>query len=161
MRDLLEKHFHRLQRELGVETVDDLGVLQRRDLLRFAVAAAALRPGQEPPADVPVQAHPLFLSSVVSWTAGPQEIELDPDGLHPSTRHGLPAGIRLMGAGQDVTFHTHAHEGTPVRVHTALTDVRLTSGRSGDLLVGTVTRRFVDVADSRPLVTSHEKWIAR
>ena len=157
--DVLEAEYKRLTEILGDETVEELGALRRADLLRFELACGALVPGNE--AAGRVQAHPLYLSSVVSWTPGPFEAELDPDGLDPRVRHGLPDGVRLMGAGQDVTFHSPAYEGTEVRVHAALIDVELKHGSKGSFLLGTLRRRFVDASDGTPLVTSVEKWIAR
>ncbi|TDD70727.1 hypothetical protein E1262_08750 [Jiangella aurantiaca] len=144
----------RLAAEAGVTRRRDLGALPARDLERFAVAA-----GGPPPVDGAVP--PLYLSSVMGWSAGPPEAELRPDGSGADETRGLPLdGLRLMGAGQELEFHGTVRAGDRVVEHTTLLDVRRKAGRSGDLLLLTVERRFTDEAD-RPLVTCRETFVAR
>lgn len=147
----LETKYEQLRKLLGKAHTERLGVVSQRDLDRFAVASHS--PG--------VASHPLFLSSVMGWGAGPQEDELDLDGTSPEATRGLRVGdVRLMGAGQDLEFHAQVQAGTAVVVHTCLADIQLKRGRSGSLLVLCLRRRFTDDTD-QPLVTCRESFIAR
>lgn len=159
MTALLDSQYQRLQAEVGKERSERLGVVARRDLERFAFASHAPLP--QPGSDGSVVAHPLFLSSVMGWGAGPPEEELDTDGTAASDTRGLPLeGVRLMGAGQELEFHAMVHDDTNVVVHTTLTDLEMKHGRSGAMLVLRILRRFTDEA-GRALVSCHESFIAR
>lgn len=155
----LHVHYVRLRSELGRESTERLGVVQGRDIERFALATQAPPPRRD--ADGALLAPPLFLSSVMGWGAGAPETELDVDGTAPSDTRGLPVGgVRLMGAGQELRFHAPVREGTSVVVHTSLADVELKEGRSGPLLLMRILRRFTDDC-GRELVTCHESFVAR
>lgn len=162
MSGYLKAKYERLLVEVGREHTTRLGTIAARDLHRFAVASQAPEgwsdQGYEQGEPV---APPLFLSSVMGWGAGPPADELDPDGTSVEETRGLPlAGVRLMGAGQDLEFHAPVRAGASVNAHTSLEDVQLKHGRSGTLLIMRVLRRFTD-ADGRPLVTCRESFIAR
>lgn len=146
--DAIAAAAERLAAETGVTRRRDLGPLAARDLERFAVVAGG-----------PVAQ--LYLSSVMDWSTGPQESDLREDGTGSEATRGLPLdGLRLMGAGQELEFHRPVRAGDRVVEHTTLLGVRRRSGRSGDLLLLTVRRRFTDDAD-RPLVTCDETFVAR
>lgn len=146
--DVIATAAERLAAETGVTRRRDLGPLPARDLERFAVVAGG-----------PVAQ--LYLSSVMGWSTGPQESDLREDGTGIDETRGLPLdGLRLMGAGQELEFHRPVRAGDRVIEHTTLLDVRRRSGRSGDLLLLTVRRRFTDDAD-RPLVTCDETFVVR
>lgn len=147
----IQSEYNRLRGLIGKQQTEILGTLSQRDLDRFALAAGS--------ADSEV-AHPLLLSSLVSWTGGPAESTLAADGLHPAVRHGITDKLRLMGAGQDVSFHGPVRPGVEVTVHTSFVDVQIKEGRSGEMLIAVVVRQFVD-ADGRALVTSRESVIGR
>ncbi|MDE0195330.1 MAG: MaoC family dehydratase N-terminal domain-containing protein [bacterium] len=137
---------------VGVSTTEHLGRIEPLAAQRFAVAAGALQ------SDAP---HPLLLSSVMGWHAGPDESELYPDG----TAHGFVPGVpledvRLMGAGQDLEFHEQPRMGSEVTLETTVSDVQLKHGRSGDLLLIHLTRRYT-AADGTLLTTCRETFIAR
>ncbi|WP_170140242.1 FAS1-like dehydratase domain-containing protein [Prauserella marina] len=154
----MEKHAEALRAELGRERAERLGVLDGRDIARFAVVT-----GQPERRDVTgaVLAPPTFLSSVMGWGAGVPDDELDGDGTAAEDTRGLPLeGVRLMGAGQELEFHAPVPAGTAVVVHTSLTDVRMKEGRTGPLLLLRILRRFTTDA-GRALVTCHESFIAR
>lgn len=159
MTTALDSQYERLQEEVGKQRSERLGVVARRDLERFALAAHAPLP--QPGHDGSVVAHPLFVSSVMGWGSGPPEDELDTDGTAATDTRGLPLeGVRLMGAGQELEFHAPVHDGTNVVVHTTLTDLERKHGRSGEMLVLRILRRFTDEA-GRALVSCHESFIAR
>ena len=159
MSDPLEAVHQRLSAVLGQESTQPLGVVEGRDIERFAVASQS-PPGWSGTGDQRV-APPLYLSSVMGWGSGPAEDELRPDGSGPDETRGLPLdGVRLMGAGQDLEFHQPVREGTAVVAHTSLAEVELKYGRSGSLLIMKILRHFTD-ADGQPLVTCRESFIAR
>lgn len=137
---------------VGTSTTEHLGRIEQLAAQRFAVAAGAI-PSAEP--------HPLFLSSVMGWQAGPDEQDLYPDGTAHGFVPGLPLGdVRLMGAGQDLEFHEPPQAGADVTLETTVSDVELKHGRSGDLLLIHLTRRYTD-ADGTLLTTCRETFIAR
>jgi acyl dehydratase len=153
----LQDQYERLQAELGTEHTERLGVIDRRDIARFATASHAPTSSRGGDAVAP----PLFLSSIMGWGSGPPEDELDTDGTAPAETRGLAVGgVRLMGAGQDLEFHAPVRAGTTVVVHTSLADVQLKHGRSGSLLLMRILRRFTD-EHGQPLITCRESFIAR
>lgn len=158
----LEAKYEQLRREVGREHTTKLGTVADRDLHRFAVASHAPEGWSDqgyPEGDL--VAPPLFLSSVMGWGAGPPESDLDTDGTSVEETRGLPlAGVRLMGAGQDLEFHAPVRAGACVHAHTSLEDVQLKHGRSGTLLILRVLRRFTE-ADGEALVTCRESFVAR
>ena len=136
---------------VGVSTTEHLGRIEPLAAQRFAVAAGA-KPSGDP--------HPLFLSSVMGWHAGPDESDLYPDGTAHGFVPGVPlSDVRLMGAGQDLEFHEPPEVGADVTLETTVTDVELKKGRSGDLLFH-LTRRYT-TADGTLLTTCRETFIAR
>lgn len=155
----LEDHYQRLRSEIGKEHSELLGTITSRDTQRFAIASNAPFPCDG--ADAPVNAPPLFLSSVMGWGGGPPENELGPDGAGLSETRGIPLdGVRLMGAGQDLQIHEPVVVGMVVRSHASLIDVQIKEGRSGTLLIMKIRRRFTDDA-GMALLTCEESFIAR
>ena len=137
---------------VGTSTTEHLGRIESLAAERFAVAAGAVRSGTP---------HPLFLSSVMGWQAGPAADDLYPDGTAHGFVPGVPlAEVRLMGAGQDLEFHEQPEVGADVTLETTVSDVELKHGRSGDLLFIHLTRRYT-AADGTLLTTCHETFIAR
>lgn len=162
MSGYLKAKFEQLLVEVGKEHTTKLGTIAARDLHRFAIASRALDGwSDQGHTEGETVAPPLYLSSVMGWAAGPPEDELDNDGTSVEETRGLPlAGVRLMGAGQDLEFHAPVRAGASVVAHTSLEDVQLKHGRSGTLLIMQVLRRFTDAA-GRPLVTCRESFVAR
>ncbi|MGH3240708.1 MAG: FAS1-like dehydratase domain-containing protein [Spirillospora sp.] len=162
----LEEVCERVREQVGTVVRDSLGRVSATEFQRFAMAAgetdpvyfddAAARAAGLPGAVAP----PLFLSSVLGWGAGPADAELGADGTGDETA-GLPlAGLRLMGAGQDLDFHNPVHDGVRVVRETSVEDVTLKAGRSGPFLVITRLRRFLDESGT-PLLTCRDNLIAR
>lgn len=158
MVDILQSQYQWLQVEVGTTKSVELGPVTRHDFERFATAA-----GLDPlpnDADSSIAPH-LYLSSVMGWGSGPPEGHLGPDGTSASESRGFPlAGLRLMGAGQDLEFHTPVRDGMTVTETTLLDYVQLKEGRSGPFLTVQLVRRFFDQAGTL-LVTCRETFIGR
>ena len=155
MTSAVRQCYEAVQDHVGAERTQPLGAIGTRDAQRFAVAVRGL----EPHADEPM--HPLFLTSVLGWGTGPAEGELRSDGLGPDDTRGLPAGaLRVMGAGQEVVVHREPRPGVLITVHTSIVDAQFREGRSGELLIVRVRRRFTDDT-GHDLVTCHETFLAR
>lgn len=145
--------FESLTAQVGIERTESVGVVERRDLERFAIACGA----------TPLDgiAPPLFVTSMMGWSAGDPEELLDGDGTSRADTRGIDVhDVRLMGAGQDVVVHEQVHAGTTLAVHTSVDDVRLKRGAGGEFLMLTVLRKFSDDS-GRVLITCRESFIAR
>lgn len=155
MSGALRRCYEVVRESIGRESVDLLGRIDGRDARRFTVAVRGREP--EPGEHV----HPLFVTSVLGWGAGPEQDGLRPDGLGPGDIRGVPAeDVRVMGAGQEIVVHRPPEPGTTITVHTSVADARYREGRSGELLIVRVRRRFTD-EDGADLVTCHETFVAR
>ncbi|MGW4589318.1 FAS1-like dehydratase domain-containing protein [Amycolatopsis thermoflava] len=155
MSSRVRRCYEAVRESAGAERVQSVGPLDARDAQRFTVAVR----GREPAPGEPV--HPLFLTSVLGWAAGPAEDDLRQDGLGPDDTRGLPTeDLRVMGAGQEIVVHREPEPGTPITVHTSITDARFREGHSGELLIVRVRRRFTDDS-GHDLVTCHETFLAR
>ena len=158
MTDLVDV-YERLVEAQGATTTLDLGEVRACDFRRFAYAVGDINPRyfDEPVAEAP----PIFLTAVMGWEAGPLESDLRADGSVPTATAGLPLeGLRLMGAGQELEFHRPAVDGQRVTMDLSIEAVSLKKGKSGDLIVLTLLRRYHDSAGNA-LVTCHENLIAR
>lgn len=163
----LESALARASERVGHTQRVDLGLVAARDVQRFAVAAddggaeyldaeSARVAGYEAPV-----APLLYLSSVLGWQAGPAEAELLADGNARDPLGDVPLdGLRLMGGGQELTFHEPVRHGTHVTMEVVVDDVRMKQGREGPLLLIDVVRRYVDDG-ARILVECRETFIAR
>lgn len=135
----------------------DLGSVAKRDLARFAAAVTGSVAG---PSVVGGRPHPLFLSSVLGWGDGPREDELMADGNAADPFAGVALdGLRLMGGGQQLTFHRDLTPDVPVTMDTSIVDCQLRQTRGGALLVLVLERRYSD-ADGA-LVECRETFLGR
>ncbi len=108
-----------------------------------------------------LMAPPLFLTSVMSWGAGPRNDELRHDGVARTFLDELPLGsLRLMGGGQTLELVSPVVEGTVVDCVVELVGVNLKEGRSGQLVVLSSTSTFADRSGDT-LVRCHEQVLAR
>ena len=159
--------YEQVKRELNRPRRIPVGTLRRREFQRFAAASddpnplffddAFARDCGYPAAITP----PLYLSSVMGWEAGPPQDELRPDGTPATDATALAIeGLRLMGAGQELEFHRPAVDGTEVVMEFSVSNVEFKRGRSGELLVIEVQKKYLDGA-GLPLVTCRENFIAR
>lgn len=167
MSTTFETAYASAQHVLGKVNVLDLGRVSRKDFQRFAFAIDDLNPRYLDENEArahgfpDVVAPPIYLSGVMGWEPGPAEWELRPDGTGRTETAGLPLeGLRLMGAGQELEFHHPVTDGLHVKAHVSLDRAELKQGRSGQLLLLRILRRFVD-GDGRELITCRESFIAR
>lgn len=140
---------------VGRTSSTPLGTLDELSLQRFKVAVAGSIDGE-----VTDQTHPMYLSSILAWGAGPAEGELLPDGNAPDPFHGIDVtGLRLMHGGQQLEFHRDARAGMDVTMDVTLRSAELKESKSGQLLVLVVERRYSD--GDGLLVTCSETFLGR
>ena len=163
----LQSAYDRLQERLGQVTRVRLSTVRAADFRRFAVACDHLDPvvmddAAAVAAGLPSSvAPPSFVSSVMGWGEGPPSGELRPDGTGGDPLSGLPVeGLRLVGAGQQVEIHGPVVDGTELHLEITLEEVQLKQGRSGELVLLKIRKRFLDGHD-RQLVVCDETFIGR
>lgn len=140
---------------VGTSTRTELDAVHVRDLARYDVAVTGSLPDHS--GDL---ATPLYLTSVLAWGAGPEEADLLPDGNAADPFAGFDvAGLRLMGGGQQLTFHRDLEPGRPITLEVALASADLKEVGSGRLLVLVVNRRYTD--DQGLLVECKETFLGR
>ncbi len=144
-----------------------LGRISAKEFQRFAYAIGDLNPhyvnGESPHTTdfPPIVAPPLFLSGVMGWSPGPPEEALRGDGTGLTETAGLPlAGLRLMGAGQDLLLREVIVDNMEIVVDVSVDDVELKRGRTGTLLILHILRRYFD-GEGREVLTCRESFIAR
>jgi acyl dehydratase len=144
-----------------------LGAIHRREFQRFAVAVGDFNPIYFDEDAARASGHaglvvpPMFLSAVMGWGAGPAEGALREDGLAESDSFLIPVpGLRLMGGGQEIEWHSPLLEGVQVTLLRTLENVRLRDGRTGPMVLLIVRRRYVD-AGGRLLASCRETFIGR
>jgi acyl dehydratase len=104
---------------------------------------------------------PLYLTSLMGATAGPTETDLRADGLSEVASFMVPVpGLRIVGAGQQVSFERPVVEGTDVFLRRRVVEAALRKGKSGPLLIFVVERLYVD-EQGRTLVSCRETFIGR
>lgn len=135
---LLERYYETTKAQIGRRARHDRGVVDALAIARYAVAIgaqdpihtdrdAARRAGFED-----VVAPPNFLAGIFDWTAGRPEHELNPDGTDADTeRSGELAGLRGMGAGEQMAVHRPLVAGTHVIEEEELVDVVMKHGSRG------------------------------
>jgi hypothetical protein len=136
------------------------GTVYARDIERFAVASGDQVPV---PADQSgrIAAPPMMLTSIIECSSGPPLAALRADGTGVGREGWLPLeGLRLMGGGQDLVFHADVLSDQSFTATPMLEEVQLKDGRSGPLLLLTITTVFRD-QDDRELVTCRETIIGR
>ncbi|MBI4578598.1 MAG: MaoC family dehydratase N-terminal domain-containing protein [Planctomycetes bacterium] len=127
------------RREIGHETVQDLGECTRLLIGRFAVAINDRDPLYRDPEYArslgysDVIAPPTMLTSIRGWGAGPFPDELRTDGSAAETTAHLE-GFRRMGAGQKLTLVSPVVAGDHISVRRKLVAAYSKRGRSGNLV---------------------------
>ena len=154
-----------LRAMVGVKGPSVEGAVTARDVHRFAVACgdddeiytsaeAARAAGYD---GIPAPA--LMLTSTIDWDAGPLG-QLRADGSGVGREAWLPLeGLRLMGGGQDVTFHTDLLAGMGF-VGVVSLDRLVRKEGAGPLLLLTLKIEYMNL-DGEPLATCLETLIAR
>jgi acyl dehydratase len=104
---------------------------------------------------------PLLLSSCRSWEPGPSHEDLAEDGMS-LVDVGYPRGrgLRALGGGQSLEFHADGLAGVELVTEAEVTSASLKEGRSGDLLVVEIERRFLTL-EEEPLLTCKETRLFR
>jgi acyl dehydratase len=156
-----------LHGQIGRPTRDEIGPVAPIWARRFALASGETDPVFFDDAAAAAAGYagtplpPLLLSSTRSWTPGPDRDDLGEDGM-VLTDVGYPAGsgLRTLGGGQSLQFHADALAGVDLAVEAEIKDVRTKEGRSGELLIVEVERRFL-TADGELLITCDETRLLR
>jgi len=150
-----------LQSMVGTAGPEIRGILRAEHAARFAAAS-----GEEDPvyrnagADDQVPCPPMLLSSVLEW-GSPALQDLREDGTGAGREGWLPlSGLRLMGGGQDLEFHTEVRTGQAFTAVPRLHDVTLKEGSAGSLLLLSIAVEYL-AEDRTPLLTCLETLIAR
>jgi hypothetical protein len=157
---LVEEAYEELAALVGVCGPPVHGTVLARDIQRFAVASGDDAP-ETSRVDGRIVAPLLMLSSTIEWGAGRPMDELHVDGTGLGRERWLPlTGLKLMGGGQDLIFHTEVLSDESFRAVPKLEHVQLKDGGSGPLLLLIITTVFRG-ADGAELVTCRETLIAR
>ncbi len=163
-----------LVREIGRSSTEQLPPITERDLGRFRAAVTGVLPGPTTPdAATPDPGlsdsrlvDPLYLTSVLQWDAGPEEGELLADGNASGTFLGLDlGGLRLMGAGQQITLHRAVPIGVPLLRRSELVSARYREGSTGPLVIIEIRRSYssadADSAEGAPILESVDTFLGR
>jgi hypothetical protein len=140
----------RLASRVGNTEHEDLGVLTRRDFLRFATATndqRYLEMVRAEPFDRAVPAPLLYLAGILHWASGPSGAELRADGLArrdaPGVTEPEDEHLNVMHGGQSIAFHARAYEGMEVRASRLLLSAQRKHGRDRNFLLVTTSTAFV------------------
>jgi acyl dehydratase len=156
-----------MRKRIGAEEATDLGVIDALTIRRYARAVGETNPlyydaefardnGFED-----IIAPPNLLVSVLDWTEGSPNEALRRDGTESGvTLPGVPeSGYRLMGGGEDMTFHRPVFPGQHLTLITALHEVTLRDTRSGPMAVAKTLRRYF--ADGELALSSIQTILVR
>jgi len=143
-----------LEREVGVEYVENLGLVSATLTKRYAAAVGETNPLYRDAeyarargyADV--VAPPNFVPGVIFWTEGAPYDQLREDGTEADTHlPGVPAkGVRVMGGGEEMHFVKPVVAGTVITRRTVLLDVTARETSQGPMLVARYADRYTDQA---------------
>lgn len=139
-----------MAKHIGVEVASDLGVIDALTIRRYARAVGetnqlyydadfARENGYSD-----IIAPPNLMVSVLDWTPGSPNEELRHDGTEADiTMPGVPqSGYRLMGGGEDMTFHQAVVPGQHLTLTTTLREVSLRDTRTGPMAIAKLLRRY-------------------
>jgi acyl dehydratase len=141
-----------LRREIGVEHCEELGEISAILVKRFAAAVGeqSLLYTDTTYAQAcgyaDVIAPPTFVTAVITWTLGAPYDRLREDGTEADTHlPGVPAqGVRIMGGGEQMTFHEPVVAGTTVTRRTVLLTASERASRQGPMLVARYRDTYTD-----------------
>jgi acyl dehydratase len=145
-----------LAAEIGVEHVESLGEISAGAVARYAAAIGDPNPLYSDPAHArsrgyaDVVAPPNFVAAVINWTAGAPYERLREDGTEADTHlPGVPArGVRVMGGGEEMTFHEPVVAGMALTRTTVLREVSERDSSQGAMLVARYRDAYRDGAGS-------------
>jgi acyl dehydratase len=143
-----------LQAEIGVEHVESLGEISAAAVARYAAAIGDPNPLYSDPdyarscGHADVVAPPNFVAAVINWTAGGAYERLREDGTEADTHlPGVPAqGVRVMGGGEEMTFHQPVVAGMALTRTTALGELSERESSQGPMLVARYRDAYRDGA---------------
>lgn len=165
--DAVEQVYESAKADIGTRHVAHLGVVTAAHFQSFAYAVGDENPLYLDRAAAAAAGHPdviappIFLTAVVGWSPGPSERLLRPDGAEEAEVGDVHLdGLRLMGAGQELEFHSDIVPGLDITMEVTVEDITLKRGASGTLMFISLLRRYHDAAE-RLLVTCRETFIAR
>jgi acyl dehydratase len=157
-----------LQRAVGAHRTDVLGEVTALMISRYARAVGDSDPLYVDAAFARAHGHtdviapPNLVTGVVGWGDGGPEDRLREDGTEIGEHlPGIPdSGFRLMGGGEQMSFHRDVVAGTTVHQQITLENVQRKQARTGTMAVLTYRIEFRDSAGS-PLITSVRTVLAR
>ena len=167
MTNAVEVAYEAIQDHVGQVARTHVGRITARDFQRAAAATDDLNPvyfdqgAAREAGHAGVVAPPGYLTSVLEWGWGPPEQDLRPDGVVPATLANAPVeGLRLMGAGQELTFHADVVDGMELVMDAQVHDVVMKAGDSGPFLILRISRTYTD-AEGACVLTCLESFIGR
>jgi acyl dehydratase len=142
----------RLEQELGVAHVEELGEVSPILTKRYAAAVGDRNPLYLDEAAAAaagyanVIAPPNFIAAVITWSPGAPYDGLREDGTEADTHlPGVPAqGVRVMGGGEEMTFEKPVVAGTVLTRATELIDVSLRESSKGAMIVARYQDLYTD-----------------
>lgn len=157
-----------IRTRIGSETTHTLGPVTALMIRRYARAIGESNPlyydaeFARSRGHADIVAPPNLVTAITTWDEGPATDDLRTDGTPETVQlEGIPSsGVRVMGGGEDMEFHTPITAGTTVVEHSTLLDAELRQGRNGRFIVVRYRHEFVD-GDGLLLVTSTRKVLLR
>jgi len=151
-----------LQTHIGYKTRKELGELSQSIIRRYARAVADNNPLYQDEEFAKaagyknIVAPPNLIPSIVDWSEGSPEQGLRVDGTESGDHlPGVPeSGVRVMGGGEDMEFHSPAIAGNRITVESWLETVELRNSKSGLMIVLSYRNRYLDEMDRLLLATT-------
>jgi hypothetical protein len=149
--------------------IDDYpGEITRNDVRRFAFAIGDENPlfhdlkSAQALGYADLVTPPVFLTSVISWGAGQPHVALRADGALADPLLGaLFPRLRLMGAGQSISYSEVPICGMWLRRRSTFLDATVKQGRSGAFALISIRREFSDERTGQRILDCREDYIAR
>jgi acyl dehydratase len=141
-----------LEREIGVEHQETLGLITAYRIAQYAAAVGEDNPLYLDPeyarsrGHADVVAPPNFAAAVITWSAGAPYDRLRDDGTEVDSHlPGVPAsGVRVMGGGEEIEFVKPVVAGTELSRTTVLIDVLRREGKSGEMVLAHYSDSYRD-----------------
>jgi acyl dehydratase len=145
-----------LESEIGVEHIELLGEISAVAIARYAAAIGDPNPLYSDRAHARSRGHadvvapPNFVAAVINWSPGAPYDRLREDGTEADTHlPGVPAqGVRVMGGGEEMTFHEPVVAGMTLTRTTSLREVGERRSSQGPMLVARYQDAYRDGAGS-------------
>jgi acyl dehydratase len=145
-----------LRSQIGVEHVESLGEISAVAIARYAAAIGDPNPLYSDREHALAHGHadvvapPNFVAAVINWSPGTPYERLREDGTEADTHlPGVPAhGVRVMGGGEEMTFHEPVVAGMALTRTTALSEVAERASSQGPMLVARYQDAYRDGAGS-------------